>query len=315
MLIDDERNRTTTAIENLLIGDERNRVSSECPVSLHRGSSTLLCSGIDNVGVVGYNIWTVGVGSSYSIRTASEKSVNLDTLDTRREDMKKKEEKKAIEVAVVNLESGYESPHTEHVGWVLSTIVQELEEGALGRANEWLDSVGRDRYKMHCRSLISPRRRGSTTRKGLDFLPPKTPLKDVTRHYRQLGLAQEGCSYMEAEIPEGMRQEFGARLGVISLRKLMELEGQEPPLVQLRDAGSHGIDLVFQMHEDYADEYLVPTNIITIILGPKPEEMWEDTGVTQDHELITYTWHPGPVMSRGSKELTLDSMIKLEVIG
>lgn len=195
-------------------------------------------------------------------------------------------------------------------------VVERLREGRCPAAK-----LGRQvdtAYTNHCRSLFGPRKRGSTTARGLEFLPTNLPLEDVTNAVEQQGLHQPGCSYFKAVIANVFREDFKARIGVISLRELMELHSDEVhqnPLVELRDAGSHGIDLVFQMHADHASDFMEDTDHLTFIFGPKPEEMWDDDDdMTQDHETILYTWHPGPVMSRGSNELTMDSMIKLEVM-
>lgn len=244
----------------------------------------------------------------------SAESVMRDTLTKRRKKMKNQKERSEESIAISI--GSYYPTHVPRDLWLVQ-IVEWLEEP--GRCGVDQTDEGGVRYVRHCLSLTGPRKRGSTTARGLDFLPINSRLRDVTNHYRGLELAQEGCSYYELTIPKEFREEMQARIGVIKLRDLLELESSGRanvgPLVELRDAGTHGIDIVFQCHEDHASNFFEETDILTFITGPKPEEMWSSNNdMTQDHEEILYTWHPGPVMSRGTNELTMDSMIKLEVM-
>ena len=153
----------------------------------------------------------------------------------------------------------------------------------------------------HYEGLRGPRKRGSTSAIGLEDMAT-VELADITEEVEKAGFAQDGCVYLW-----GQHKDLDGRVQAMPLRKLMAIHadvcmGIEPFEVELRDAGRHGVDHVYTMHKDWADTFMPRTDEFMIVVGPHEDKP------------AVFTWHPGPIMSNGSKEFTMDSVIKLEVL-
>lgn len=153
----------------------------------------------------------------------------------------------------------------------------------------------------HYEGLRGPRKRGSTSAIGLEDMAT-VELIDITTQVGGLGLAQKDCIYLW-----GQHKDLDGRVQAMPLRKLMKVHeeacmGVEPFEVELRDAGKHGVDHVYTMHKDWADTFMPRTDVFVVVVG-----------LHKDKPAV-FTWHPGPIMSDGSMEFTMDSVIKLEVL-
>lgn len=92
---------------------------------------------------------------------------------------------------------------------------------------------------------------------------------------------REGCRYFQTDLTE-MPYSKAAKIGVRSLASCRELNLS----VNMRK-GKHGLELV---HLADSDEFLIDTNIITLIV---------EGGMMS-------TWHPGPIFTEIPKEATND---------
>ena len=170
--------------------------------------------------------------------------------------------------------------------------------------------------EAHYQGLLGPRSRGSSSAIGLEDMAD-VELTDISDEVEKVGFAQKNCIYLRGE-----HKDLGGRVQAMPLRKLMKVHEdicnqgagtkdsyhyleRHRPMVELRDAGKHGVDHVYVLHPDWEDEFMPLTDEFMIVIG---------LHVTPGKvEQAVFTWHPGPIMSNGSKEFTMDSVIKLEM--
>jgi hypothetical protein len=156
-------------------------------------------------------------------------------------------------------------------------------------------------FAQYYEELSKPRTRGSTSENRLDNIDPFIPLEDVTASITERGLAMTGCTYYRGECVE-----LGGRLGAVTVAEAFE-KGWERG-IELRK-GRHGLELVYYVHGDWAAEINaeLDTAEFHVIVGPVPY------GIESLYPGIIHTWHPGPVMSNGDDQLTMGSVVKVEV--
>jgi len=161
-------------------------------------------------------------------------------------------------------------------------------------------------FAQYYEDLSKPRTRGSTSENRLDNIDPLIPLEDVTASVTDRGLAMTGCTYYRGECVE-----LGGRIGAVTVAEAFERGWGSG--IQLR-RGDHGLELVYIVHvglshHDYYDEGAseLDTAEFHVIVGPVPY------GIESPKQCIIHTWHPGPVMSNGDDQLTMDSVVKVEL--
>jgi len=145
--------------------------------------------------------------------------------------------------------------------------------------NDNLNSQSKE-LRAHAATLQGPRKRGSTTVRGLDVLPRDRELVPAPDEWDDV--ISEGCAAYCFDAPE-----LEGRLGAISLGDA--LAEHIPVSVRI---GSHGVELFI----DQPADTMPRCSHVTVIIGQFKGEA------------AVFTWHPG--RPRQPAKLTYDTAVK-----